>query len=254
MNSALESGDSTPQGETMPEELSKQNQQPIIRLGNVGLFFWLKKGTFARRRFWALEDISLDLYRGECLGIVGRNGAGKSTLLQLLSGVMGPDRGTFVNMGVSVSLLSLQLGFIPYLSGKQNAILSGMLLGLKRKEVAEKLEDIISFAELEEFSDQRLDTYSSGMRARLGFSVAFQANPDVLLIDEVLTVGDAAFSKKSSDVMRERIRSNSTVVLVSHSPTLIREMCSRAIWIDKGRTKAEGDAEAITKAYAESQQ
>ncbi|WP_312914311.1 ABC transporter ATP-binding protein [Candidatus Competibacter phosphatis] len=193
--------------------------------------------------------MSFDLHHGESLGVIGRNGAGKSTLLQLLAGILRPDQGTLINHGVRATLLSLQIGFVPYLSGRQNAILSGMLLGLAKQEVEEKMADIRAFSELGDFFDQPINAYSSGMKARLGFSVAFQLNPDVLLIDEVLGVGDAEFKAKSSQIMREKIRSDKTIVLVSHSPGTIRQLCDRAVWIDNGATRAEGETTEVLDRY-----
>jgi len=222
---------------------------PVISLRNVGFNFWLKKSLFRKERFAALRDISFDLLHGESLGIIGRNGAGKTTLLRLLGGITRPDKGTLINNGVKTSLLSLQVGFDPQLSGLYNAILSGMLLGFTKKEIESKLYEIVKFAELEDFIDQPVRTYSSGMRARLGFSVAFHLDPDVLLIDEVLAVGDADFQKKSSRVIKEKIKSNKTVVLVSHSTGTIRQLCNRAVWIEEGVTREEGVTEAVINDY-----
>ena len=146
-------------------------------------------------------------------------------------------------------MLSLQIGFDPQLSGLYSAILSGMLLGFTKKEIEDKLYDIVKFAELEEFIDQPVRTYSSGMRARLGFSIAFHLDPDVLLIDEALAVGDADFKKKSFAVMKEKLRSNKTIVLVSHNAGIIRRLCNRAVWIEEGITRAEGDTKTVIQAY-----
>lgn len=199
--------------------------------------------------FWAIKDLSMELWRGETLGVVGRNGAGKSTLLRLLAGITRPDVGEYVNHGYQATLLSLQVGFVPHLSGRENVMLSGLLLGLQRKEIEERMADIVAFAELEDFINQPIQTYSSGMRARLGFSTAFYVDPDILLIDEVLGVGDAAFVKKSKKVMREKISSDTTVVLVSHSASAIRSVCDRAVWIDGGRVQLDGDTEEVLAAY-----
>jgi lipopolysaccharide transport system ATP-binding protein len=207
---------------------------------------------FRWAQYWALKDISLDLYHGETLGIIGRNGVGKSTLLRVLSGIIVPDRGRVANVGISASLLSLQVGFIPQLTGRENAVLSGMLMGLHRREVEEKMDAIIEFSELGSFFDQPVRSYSVGMRARLGFSVAIQTDPDVLLIDETLGVGDAAFQKKSSEAMREKIRSNKTVVLASHMTQTVRDLCDRVVWIENGTARLEGNTEAVVSAYLRS--
>lgn len=224
---------------------------PVLTLRNVGAFYWRRTGYLKKNRFWALRDISFELHQGESLGVIGRNGAGKSTLLQLLAGVLRPDQGSLINHGAHVALLSLQIGFVPYLSGRQNAILSGLLLGMSRQEIEKKLNEIRDFSELGDFFDQPINVYSSGMKARLGFSVAFQLNPDVLLIDEVLGVGDAAFKEKSGQMMREKIRSEKTIVLVSHSPGTIRQLCDRAVWIDNGTTRAEGNTVEVLERYSE---
>ena len=225
-----------------------------LTLEHVGLRYPGKKN---RRRFWrwgeggywALKDVSFEVHRGEALGIIGRNGAGKSTLMRVLAGIIRPDRGRFVNHGCRVSLLSLQAGFIPHLTGRENAILSGMLLGLPRKAVEARLPAIIEFAELEEFIDQPVYTYSSGMSARLGFSTAIQVDPEVLLIDEVLGVGDSQFRQKSSAALKELIRSDKTVIMVSHGAGTIRQLCDRAVLMESGTTVAQGSAQAILANY-----
>lgn len=225
---------------------------PVLSLKEVGLAFRQGALSFRRRRlFWVLQDISFELYPGETLGIVGRNAAGKSTLLRLLAGIIRHDRGIFINNGQSVVLLSLQAGFVPYLSGRENAILSGLLLGMRRFEVEERMSSIIEFSELGDFIDLPLSSYSSGMRARLGFAVAYQVDPDILLIDETLGVGDEAFRAKSSRAMHERIRSDRTIVLVSHAPGTIRELCDRVMWIEEGVTRAVGDVGEVMQAYHE---
>ncbi|MCH7666389.1 MAG: ABC transporter ATP-binding protein [Acidobacteria bacterium] len=216
---------------------------------NVGIYYWLKKGYLRRERFWALKDVSLELHRGEALGVIGRNGAGKTTLLQLLAGIISPDRGELENAGVQAAMLSLQIGFLDQLSGRENAILGGLMLGISKSVVENKMEDIVSFSELGDFFDRPLGTYSSGMKARLGLSVALQLDPDVLLIDEVMGVGDAEFRAKSEACMIERVKSNRTIVLVSHNSHTIRQLCDRAVWIEKGRSLTEGPTEEVIQAY-----
>lgn len=221
-----------------------------MSLRNVAVSYVRRAGMFRQRVFWALNDISFDLYHGETLGILGRNGAGKSTLLRLLAGITDPERGTLERDGSRVSLLSLQAGFAPYLTGRENAILGGILLGKRRAEMESRLSAIFEFAELQEFASQPLATYSSGMRARLGFAVAFEVDPDILLIDEVLGVGDSEFRRKSTRVMKERIKSNRTVVVVSHQVDLLRELCDRLVLIREGVTEMEGDVEAVLAHYS----
>ena len=221
----------------------------VLSLEGVGVAYWRRSGRWRRERFWALREVSFELHRGEALGIIGRNGAGKSTLLQLLAGILSPDRGRLVNHGVRTALLSLQIGFVPYLTGRQNAMLSGILLGLSRREVECQIDEIQEFAELGEFFDQPLSSYSNGMRARLGFSVAIRLDPDVLLIDEVLAVGDADFRRKSACILRDKIRSDKTVVLVSHNANTLHELCDRAVWIEGGVTRMAGKIDGVLEAY-----
>jgi lipopolysaccharide transport system ATP-binding protein len=233
---------------------ARAHRDRLLMLESVGVSYRRRVGFNHQPAFWALENVSLEIYRGETLGVIGRNGMGKSTLLRLLAGIINPDRGTVqFDSPCHISLLSLQVGFIPQLTGRENAVLSGMLLGMRRKEIEARMDKIIDFAELGDFFDQPISTYSTGMRARLGFSVAFQADPDVLLIDEVFGVGDAEFREKSTRAMRQKIRSNRTVVLVSHSPQMIRNLCDRVVWIEKGRTWLEGDPDTVLTAYARNQ-
>ena len=222
--------------------------ETIIELQNVGIAFnaQLRMGA---PRFWALEDVSLALPRGARLGVVGRNGAGKSTLLRVLAGILAPDRGRIRRGRASCQLLSLALGFVPYLSGRDNAILSGLMLGLRRREIERRLPAILEFSELGDFFEQPISSYSTGMVMRLGFSVAIQVEPDVLLIDEVLAVGDAEFQRKSGDALRTRIASGATIVFVSHRDAQIREVCNRALWIEHGRSAIDGPVDDVLAAY-----
>jgi lipopolysaccharide transport system ATP-binding protein len=226
-----------------------RSQAPLIDVRSAGVCFTQRAGFLRVSRFWALQDVSFEVRPSETLGIVGRNGAGKSTLMKLLAGIVGPNRGVVINHGARVALLSLQVGFLPYLSGRQNAILSGLLLGLRKREIEAGMSEIKDFSGLKDFFDKPIHTYSSGMRVRLGFSVALKLDPDVLLVDEVLSVGDAEFQKKSLSAMREKMRSGKTVILVSHSSTILRQVCDRAVWIDDGVTRAEGDTESVLGAY-----
>ena len=231
--------------------MNYQKASKIFTLQNVGLYYSQRNGIFGRKKFWALRDISFDLNYGETLGIIGKNGVGKSTLLRVLAGIISPNTGQIIvhHKEVKISLISLQAGFLPFLTGRENAILSGMLLGSTRKKITCEMNKIIEFSELGDFIEQPVNTYSTGMRARLGFSVAYHANPDVMLLDEVLGVGDEEFRKKSTEAMKKRIKSEKTVVLVSHSAPLLREVCNRIVWIEDGRTKAQGDVEEVLKQY-----
>lgn len=226
--------------------------EAIIELRNVGVSYTRRVGMMRGQKFWALHDVSFDLRHGETLGVVGHNGAGKSTLLRLLAGIMAPDRGEVISRTERVSLLSLQAGFVPHLTGRENAILNGILMGLSRQEVIARMQDIIEFSELGEFIDEAIRTYSSGMRARLGFAVAFQADPDVLLVDEILGVGDAGFREKSTRAMQQKIASDKTVVIVTHNPETISDLCNRMVWIHEGVTRMIGEPMELLQQYQES--
>lgn len=225
------------------------SHEKVIELRNVGVCYTRKTGLFRSTKFWALHDVNFDLYHGETLAVIGRNGAGKSTLLRLLAGIIAPDTGEVIRRVERVSLLALQAGFIQSLTGRQNAILSGIMLGLTRREVEERMDAMIRFAELEDFIDEPLRTYSSGMRARLGFTVAFQADPDVLLVDEVLGTGDASFKEKSAAAMREKIASDKTVVIVTHQPETILNLCDRMAWVHQGVTVEVGEPKTVLEHY-----
>lgn len=218
-------------------------EEPLLKVKSVRLSYPLRTGLFKWKQYTPLRDISFDLGRGETVGIVGRNGAGKSTLLRVIAGLIEPDRGTVITTnGARVSLLSLGVGFVPHLSGRENAILNGMLLGLSHKEIASKMSAVIAFSELETFIDQPLYTYSSGMKARLGFSVSIQVSPDILLIDEVLGVGDEQFRQKSTKEMKRLIKSDKSVILTSHNLSTLQELCDRVIWLEGGVIRFIGNA------------
>jgi lipopolysaccharide transport system ATP-binding protein len=220
----------------------------IITMENVGVAFNARLRVGAPR-FWALEDVSLTLKRGERLGVIGRNGAGKSTLLRTLAGIIPPDRGRISRAPITCQLLSLALGFMPHLSGRDNAVLSGLMLGMRRKEIVRRLPAILEFSGLGDFFEQPISSYSTGMTLRLGFSVAMQVEPDVLLIDEVLAVGDAEFQQKSGAALRDRMGEGHTVVLVSHDETQIAALCDRVLWVEHGRSVLEGGRDEVFAAY-----
>jgi len=228
------------------------NASPIMSLQNVGVSYRRRAGVLRWSRFWALNDISFELFRGETLGVIGRNGVGKSTLLQVMAGIISPDKGVIVRNDCSVSLLSLQVGFIPHLTGRENAILSGMLLGIHRVDIEKAMPEIIEFSGLGEFIDEPVRAYSTGMRARLGFSVSIQINPDVILVDEVLGVGDAEFRKKSNAAMRDKISSDKTVVIVSHDESTLKELCDRVIWVDNQGENKTGGVDDVLLSYQNS--
>jgi lipopolysaccharide transport system ATP-binding protein len=232
----------------------EDSSQKLLSLKNVGLFYSRRNRIFSRTNYWALKNVSLDLYKGETLGVIGRNGVGKSTLLRIIAGIISPNSGRIklYQSGLRISLITIQAGFLSYLSGRENAILSGMLLGATKDEIVSKLEDIIAFSELNDSIEEALGTYSTGMRARLGFSVAFHVNPDIILLDEVLNVEDESFKKKSTAAMKKRIKSDKTVVLVSHSIPLIREVCDRLLWIEDGQTFSQGKVPEVLHDYLQS--
>jgi len=224
---------------------------PLISLTDVGFTYRTLSGMFSIEKFQALKSINLDIRPGETLGVIGSNGSGKSTLLKVLARIYQPDEGKIAFNAKKISLLSLALGFDARLSGLDNAVLSSMLLGATLKQAKQKVAAIIDFSELGEFASHQVRTYSSGMRARLGFSVALNMHADVLLIDEALAVGDAKFMAKSEKAIVERVKSSQTVVLVSHSGAQINRLCNRAVWIEKGEIVEEGDTDFVTGRYAE---
>ena len=200
-------------------------------------------------RYEALKDVSFEVYKGETLGIVGRNGAGKSTILGLIAGVLKPSGGQIIVSGHTSALLELGAGCHPELTGRENIMLNGIILGLTRAQVLRKLDEIIEFSELGEFIDQPIRVYSSGMLARLGFSVVAHLDLDILLIDEVLAVGDAEFQKKCINKMMDFKRSDVTMVFVSHSMEDVKKICDRVMWIDNHIVKIIGQPEEIVRHY-----
>ena len=210
------------------------------------------KGNYQVQEFWADRDISFALEKGDMLGIIGTNGAGKSTLLKAISGIMEPTRGWVHREGTIAALLELGSGFDSDLTVKENAYLRGAMLGYTREFMNETYEQIIEFSELREFEDRPFKQLSSGMKSRLAFAIASLVNPDILILDEVLSVGDGAFRKKSEAKMKEIINGGATTILVSHSLGQIREMCSKILWLDKGRQVEFGsDVSGICDRYAE---
>jgi lipopolysaccharide transport system ATP-binding protein len=210
---------------------------------------YLREMTHAES-FTALSDVSFEVAKGECLGVIGRNGSGKSTTLGLIAGVLRPTSGTVETLGRICPLLELGAGFHYDLTGRENIVLNGVLLGMTRAEVARRADAIIAFSELAAFIDQPIRVYSSGMLARLGFSVAVHLDPDILLIDEVLAVGDADFQRKCLAKMEEFRRRGTTMVLVSHGLEAVRSICDRAVLLDSGRVAAIGETAATIDAYA----
>jgi lipopolysaccharide transport system ATP-binding protein len=208
-----------------------------------------RERALAEEEFWVLNDISFELKKGETLGIIGHNGAGKSTMLKHLSGIMEPTRGSIEVNGRLSALIEVGAGFHPDLTGRENVFLNGVILGMSRVEVKRKFDEIVEFAGLEEFIDTPVKRYSSGMFARLGFSVAAHLEPDILVIDEVLSVGDFAFQRKGLEKMRAIAKSGATVIFVSHNLQAVAEFCQRGILLERGRVIADGPTDQVVRRY-----
>lgn len=242
--------------------------KPVIVLNNISVQYRTPEeviGTFKEyaiqllkrnvrfREFKALDNVDLQVYEGEILGIIGRNGAGKSTLLKVISRVLIPTAGRVQIRGQVSPLLELGAGFHPELTGRENVYLNGTLLGHTRREIEERLPEIIEFAELGAFIDSPLRTYSSGMAARLGFSVATTWQPEILILDEILSVGDEAFRLKCQQRMEKYRNQGTTTLLVTHDSNTVEKLCSRAAWLDHGQIKAIGPSKEVVNMYRQSQ-
>ena len=199
--------------------------------------------------FWALDDVSLEVQQGSTTGLVGANGSGKSTMLKCLARILRPDKGAVSTVGKMSALLELGAGFHPELTGRENVFLNGAILGLKQRELQLRFDDIVDFAGIGQFIDEPVKNYSSGMYVRLGFSVAINVEPDILLVDEVLAVGDEAFQRKCLERFAELKHNGKTVIIVSHSMQSVVNMCDHAIWFQKGHKMADGDPKDVVEAY-----
>ena len=240
------------------------SEPPAIELVGVSKRFQLQEGRTLREfvpallrgrgwspPFYALRDVTFSVARGETLGIIGRNGSGKSTILKLIAGVTAPSEGEIGVYGRVSPLIELGAGFHPDLTGRENVFLNASILGMSRKEVSARFDEIISFAELWDFVDTPVKRYSSGMYIRLGFSVAVHSDPEILLIDEVLAVGDAGFQEKCLAKMREFQSQGVTIVLVTHSMGLVQDFCERAILLSAGRLLADGAPAEVVQSYTD---
>jgi len=238
----------------------------IIKVENVGMEFNLSQEKvdnlkeyvikFLKRElmfqpFWALKDVSFEVEKGDRLGLVGMNGAGKSTLLKLISGVMKPTEGNIEVKGRISPLLELGAGFDPDYTGRENIFLNGALLGYNKEFIESKFDEIVEFSELEEFMDVPIKNYSSGMRARLGFSIATSVKPEILILDEVLSVGDIKFQEKSREKMESLMDSEVTLLFVSHSVEQVKSFCNKAIWLQHGKLMAKGSVDEVCELYDE---
>lgn len=209
------------------------------------------KRQMPKNEFWALQDVSFSIERGDVLGIIGANGAGKSTLLKVVSGVLEPTVGTVRVEGVIAPMLELGAGFDMELTARENIFLNGAVLGYGKQFLHQKYDEIVAFAELEEFMNVPVRNFSSGMLARLAFSISTLVEPEILIVDEILSVGDAAFQKKSREKMQSMIDGGTTVLFVSHSIDDVRDICNKGLWLEHGRTRLFGECGAVCDAYIE---
>ena len=232
------------------EDLSVTYRTPIERKPTLrGTLLRLGRRERIIREIEAVKDVSFEVHHGSVLGVVGANGAGKSTLLRTIAGILPPTRGRVTVHGQVSTLLALGVGFNADLTGAENVLLGGLAAGLRKEQLQAKYDEIVEFAELEEFIDMPMRTYSSGMYGRLAFSVAINMEPDILLIDEALSVGDAKFRRKSFDRMKELCEQARTIVLVSHSMGSIQELCQEAVWMHKGEMRKWGETDEVIDAY-----
>ena len=210
-------------------------------------FFQKRKKRFT---YTAIDNISFEVEKGEIFGLTGRNGSGKSTLLRAIGGMLAPDSGEIRLMGQTVSLLAIGVGFKMEMTGRENIYIAGLLLGFSQRKIREKEQDIVDFSELGEFIDMPVRTYSSGMYSRLGFAITATLETDILLIDEVLSVGDERFRKKSYDKMKELISNKEkTVIICAHNRTILEELCGRVLWMEKGKIVKVGNAKEVLDGY-----
>jgi len=233
------------------ENLSKHFILPHQRSNTLKSFFVNPFNRFTNEKQLAFHRVSFQVKKGEFFGIVGRNGSGKSTLLKCIAGVYSPDSGTIEVSGTLVPFIELGVGFNPELSGRDNVYLNGSLLGFSRTQMSEMYDDIVAFAELEKFMDQKLKNYSSGMQVRLAFSIAIRARGDILLLDEVLAVGDSAFQQKCFDYFASVKNEKKTIILVSHSMSTIERFCDRALFLEDGEVKHIGTSSEVARMYEE---
>lgn len=232
------------------ENLSIKYNKSTERVDNIKEYIIRKlKGQMKFEEFWALNDVSFSIGKGETVGIIGLNGSGKSTLLKVIAGVLKPAKGTVSVYGSVAPLIELGAGFDPDLSARENIYLNGAVLGYNRKRMEELFEEIVDFSELRDFLDVPVKNFSSGMQARLGFSIATAVIPDILIVDEVLGVGDYKFQRKCHDRMQKIIASGATVLFVSHSIDQVKEICARAIWVDGGKIVMDGKSEEVCDCY-----
>jgi lipopolysaccharide transport system ATP-binding protein len=227
-----------------------QNEQSMLELNNVSLSYHSKKTTFENGIHSVLDSVSLTLTEGETLGVIGKNGCGKTTILRVMAGILTPTHGNVIQRaGASSALLSIGLGFKQQLSGRDNVVISAMLQGSSQDEALSFLDEIKEFSELGDSFEEPVKTYSAGMKSRLGFTTALMTHVDIMLIDEVLSVGDAHFKQKAEQALKDRIQGNQTVVFVSHAGAQIDALCDRAIWLNDAKIAAEGNTAEVLAEY-----
>lgn len=229
----------------------RMSDEPINSLKEI--FTTAVSGKLKFNEFLALDNVSFDLEKGKTLGLIGKNGAGKSTTLKLISGILKPTSGTIRTYGNIVPMLELGAGFDLELTGKENIYLNGAILGYSKEYLESKYDEIVDFAEIREFIDMPIRNYSSGMMARLAFSIASVVQPEILIVDEILAVGDVAFQEKSFNRMKELMTGGATVLFVSHDLEKIEEMCDKVIWLNKGKVVMFGDTEDVCNEYRKAQ-
>lgn len=240
------------------------NKENAVELRNIEMHFNMSKEKLesfkeyfiklAKRQlmfedFKALDDVSFDIKKGDVFGIVGLNGSGKSTTLKIISGILKPTKGTVETSGVIAPLIELGAGFDMELTARENIYLNGSVLGYSRKFINEKFDDIVEFSEMEQFLDTPMKNYSSGMVARIGFAIATVTTPDILIVDEILAVGDFLFQKKCEERINAMMNDNTTVIIVSHSIEQIERLCKHCVWLDKGKVRMIGETQEVCNAY-----
>ena len=241
--------------EVHPSELSSSLPPVMVSFDDVSLFFQKHTSLFdllfsrkKKKLFWALRNVSFQLFEGDTLGIVGRNGSGKSTLSMVCTKVYRPDEGNIMVAG-KVQLLALGVGFQKQMSGRENVYISGSLLGLKKSEISRKMGEIEDFADIGDFMDEAVHTYSNGMRSRLAFAIATAIHPDILILDEVMATGDSFFRRKAMARIRNLHELTKCVIIVSHNPNQLKRLCNKAIWLEKGQVVMQGEAQKVLNSY-----
>ncbi|MGN6711816.1 ABC transporter ATP-binding protein [Anaerocolumna jejuensis] len=232
------------------KDVSRSFRMANDKVNSLKEFFVAKlEGRLTYNEFWALKNVSFQVFKGETVGIIGRNGSGKSTLLKVISGIMKPTSGAISVNGNVAPMLELGSGFDLEMTGRENIFLNGAILGYKEEFLQNKFNEIVEFSELKEFIDVRIRNYSSGMLMRLAFSIATLVNPEILIVDEILSVGDSEFKRKSQERMEQMMSGGTTVFLVSHDINQVRAMCSKVVWLDQGQVKMVGRSQEVCDAY-----